>query len=59
MKGYRTIIIGLIMVIGPPALTYLAGVDWVSLIGPTGALLVSGVVMIAMRYFTTTRLGKK
>lgn len=59
MKGYRTIIIGLIMVIGPPALTYLAGVDWVSLIGPDGAFLVSGVVMIAMRYFTTAPLGKK
>ena len=33
MNGYRTIIIGLLLAIGTPALAYLANIDWTSLIG--------------------------
>lgn len=59
MKGYRTIIIGLAMVILPPALTYLAGVDWEAIVGPNTAFVISGAITVAMRVFTTTPLGKK
>lgn len=58
-KGFRTIIVGLALAIAPTALTYLTGVDWASYLGPTGAFFVSGVLMIAMRYFTNTKVGSK
>lgn len=58
MKGWKTVAIGLLMVIAPGALTYLAGVDWTSLVGPTGAFMISGILMIALRMVTTTPIGK-
>ena len=58
MKGYRTILIGLALAVGPAALQYLGAVDWSALLGPTGAFFVSGVVAILMRFATTTPVGK-
>ena len=58
MKGYRTIIVGLVLAIGPVALQYLGAVDWTQLIGPTGAFFVSGVIAIFMRSITTSPVGK-
>lgn len=58
MKGYRTILVGLALAIGPGALQYLGAVDWSALFGPTGAFFVSGVVAILMRFATTTPVGK-
>jgi hypothetical protein len=58
MKGYRTILIGLALAVGPAALQYLGAVDWNALLGPTGAFFVSGVVAILMRFATTTPVGK-
>lgn len=58
MKGYRTIIVGLVLAIGPAALQYLGAVDWSALVGPTGAFFVSGVVAILMRFATSTPVGK-
>ena len=58
MKGYRTILIGLVLAIGPAALQFLGAVDWSALIGPTGAFFVSGVVAILMRFVTSTPVGK-
>jgi hypothetical protein len=58
MKGYRTVLVGLALAIGPAALQYLGAVDWSGLIGPTGAFFVSGLVAIGMRAVTTTPLGK-
>ena len=58
MKGYRSIIIGLLFAIGAPGLQYLGAVDWSHFIGPTGALVIGGVVQIAMRFVTTTPVGK-
>lgn len=56
MVGYRTILIGLLMAIGPAAVGYLAHVDW-SFLPSWAAFLISGLVMVAMRYFTTTPVG--
>ena len=58
IKGWKTIGFGLILVIVPPALTYLAGVDWTHLIGANAALIISGVITIALRAVTDTPLGK-
>lgn len=58
MKGYRTILVGLVLAIGPAALQFLGAVDWSGLIGPTGAFFVSGVVAILMRFVTSTPVGK-
>ena len=58
MKGYRTILVGLALAIGPAALQYLGAVDWTNVIGPTGAFFVSGLVAIGMRAITTSPIGK-
>ena len=58
MKGYRTLLVGLALAIGPAALQYLGAIDWSQLLGPTGAFFVSGVVAILMRFVTTTPVGK-
>ncbi len=58
MKGYRTIAIGLAMAVIPPALTYLGGVDWTTAVGPNAAMVISGVLTIAMRLITSTPAGK-
>ena len=46
------------MAAAPAALTYLGGVDWTQLVGPNGALAISGILMIAMRAITDTPPGK-
>jgi lysozyme len=58
MKGYRTIVVGLALALGPAALQYLGAVDWAQLIGPTGAFFVSGLIAIGMRAITSTPVGK-
>ena len=59
LKGYRTIIIGLGLAVAPSAATYLTGLDWNSIIGPTGAFFVSGLLMMLQRFFTNTAPGAK
>ncbi len=59
LKGWRTIAIGFVMAAAPSALTYLAGVDWTKLLGPNAALIVAGVVTVAMRLITNTAPGQK
>ena len=58
MKGYRTYLIGFLLAVGPPGLTYLAGLDWTKLIGPNAAMIVSGIIMVALRSVTTTPPGQ-
>jgi hypothetical protein len=59
MKGYKTIAAGLAMVILPPALQYLAGIDWSQLVGAKYSLVLSGLIMIGLRLVTTTPVGTK
>lgn len=59
LKGYRTLLVGLAMAVIPPALTYLAGVDWNATIGASGAFVISAVIQVAMRLVTTTPVGQK
>ena len=58
-KGYRTIIAGLAMAAGAPALQYLAGVDWTHILpGPWG-IVVPSIVMVGMRFITNGPVGAK
>jgi len=57
LKGWRTIALGLIMAVAPTGLTYLAGVDWTSLVGPNVAMAFGGAIMIGMRIITSTPVG--
>jgi len=59
MKGFRTIIVGLGMAIGVPALQFLGGVDWTQYFPPQYAPIVTGVLMIGMRLLTDTKTGSK
>lgn len=59
LQGWKTIILGLLMVIAPSALSYLAGINWNTIVGGTAATVISGVIMIAMRFVTTTPVGTK
>lgn len=57
--GFKTILVGLVMAIGPGALTYLGGIDWAKLGLPDwAAFAISGAIMIAMRFKTSTPVFK-
>lgn len=58
MKGYRTLLIGFAMAVLPPALNYLLGIDWNSLVGAQAASMIAGGLMIVMRLVTNTPPGK-
>jgi hypothetical protein len=57
MKGYRTLLVGLAMAAVPPALSYLAGVDWTQYVSPNVATMIAGAVTVAMRLVTSTPVG--
>ena len=59
MKGFRTIIVGLGMAIGVPALQFLGGVDWTQYLPAQYAPVAAGIIMIAMRLITSTETGSK
>lgn len=59
MKGFRTIGVGLCLAIGPAALDYLTGIDWSQHVSSQAAFVISGLLTIAMRCITTTRVGTK
>ena len=59
LTGFRTVLVGLVIAIGPAALTYLGGVNWTSLgLSPTVGVVI-GAVIIGVRAITTTPIGKK
>ena len=58
MKGLRTILIGAAIAAGPPLLQYAGGVDWASIIPPPWDMVLSGAVMIGMRFVTNTSVGQ-
>jgi hypothetical protein len=59
LKGWRTVLFGLAVIVVPPALTYLGGIDWTSFgISPAVAGVI-GVAIISLRAATSTALGVK
>jgi hypothetical protein len=58
VKGLKTVGFGLLMVVGPAALTYLGGIDWASLgISPLTSAII-GAIVIGLRAVTSTPIGK-
>lgn len=58
LKGFKTLIVGLLLAIVPVALQYLAGIDWAQYVGPQTAFFISGAIMMVMRFFTTTPVAQ-
>lgn len=59
VKGLKTVAFGLALVVIPPAVTYLGGVDWTALgISPTNSAAI-GLVVIGLRAVTNTAIGSK
>ena len=58
LQGYRTVIWGLFLTLGVPALSYLSGVDWTVYVSPNAAAIITGVITIVLRLVTTTPVGK-
>lgn len=59
MKGFKTIAFGLVMIVAPPALVYLGGVDWTSLgISPSASAAI-GAIIIGLRAVTNSSIGSK
>ena len=59
LKGYRTLLFGLLMVVVPPALNYLVGINWTSYVSPNEAFFISGILTMILRVVTTTPVGTK
>lgn len=59
MQGLRTLIVGAGMAIAPAGLEYLAHVNWDAVVGTKWAFAASGLVMIVMRFITTTPIATK
>lgn len=58
MKGFRTVIINVLIVMITAGLQHLAGINWIELVGPTLAAVIVAAVNIALRAVTTTAIGK-
>lgn len=59
IKGWRTIAFNLGLVVLPPALAYLASVNWTNYLNPTWTPVVVGVIGLLLRLVTTTPPGQK
>jgi hypothetical protein len=58
LKGFRTIIVNALLAGSVPVLDSLASVNWVELLGPTGAMVAVAAINIVMRMITTTPVGQ-
>lgn len=58
MKGWKTILVGALVALGPTALQYFGGVDWSSVVPSPWDTVIAGGIMIVMRLITTTPVGR-
>lgn len=59
MQGYRTVAVGLAMAVLPGALSYLSGIHWENYVPAAYVPVITGGLMIFMRFFSTTPIGVK
>ena len=59
MTGFKTIFVGLLMALIPAGTQYFGAVDWNAILPAPWGLVVGGIVMAVMRFFTTTPIFKK
>ena len=58
MKGFRTIIINVLIAMLGAALPILANVDWTEFVSPTIALVIVAAINVGLRIITTTPIGQ-
>jgi hypothetical protein len=58
MQGFKTILIGLLMAIIPVATQYLGAIDWNTVLPAPWGMVAGGIVMIVMRFLTSTPVFK-
>lgn len=58
MKGFRVLLINALTAAMVAGLTYLAGVNWTDHVSPTAAVVLVALVNMALRFITTTPVGK-
>ena len=58
LKGWRTLGFNLLLIVIPPALTYLASVNWTDYLNPNIAPMVVGAIGLVLRVVTTTPVTK-
>jgi len=59
LNGWKTVLVNLGIAVATPAMTVLAGVNWVELVGQTYAVMAVAAVNIGLRYVTTSPIFKK
>ena len=59
LKGWKTVLFGLVMIIVPPALDYLGAVRWQDLGLSPGISALIGAAIIALRAMTSTPIGSR
>jgi threonine aldolase len=59
MKGWKTVVFGLVVAVAPAALNYVGGIDWTSLgLSPSAGAAI-GAIIIGLRAITNTSIGSK
>ena len=59
MKGWRTLVWNVVIVMGGAALAWASGIDWTQYFSPTVAMFVVAGVNVALRVVTNTPVGEK
>ena len=58
MKGFKTMLIGLLMAIIPAVTQYVGAIDWATFLPAPWGLIVGGTVMMLLRWFTDSPVFK-
>lgn len=59
LTGWKTVLFGALVAIGPVALNYVGAINWQSLGVSPAAGMVIGAVIVGLRAVTTTSIGAK
>lgn len=59
ITGWKTVLIGLLLAVFPVVTEYFGTIDWDTILPAPYGLVVGGIVMAVMRWFTTTPIFKK
>ncbi|MBY6244123.1 hypothetical protein [Methylosinus sp. Sm6] len=58
LKGYRTLIVNGALVVLPPLLSWIGGVNWSDYVSPAAAVAIVSAANIGLRVITSTAIGK-
>ena len=58
MKGFKTLAFNALVIAAGALLPWIAGLDWTDYVSPTVATIIVGLANIALRFVTTTAIGR-